>query len=103
MSVNRRAEVVGVIDGVFVAEYGSAMSIGAKAGMGLSESRRMLGSCIPEPYSSSLGYNLGECAGVARGVCSGVGEHESWEKVGEDGAVEIGEVGRERFAALWAR
>ena len=34
---------------------------------------------------------------MARGVWSGVGERESWEKAGEEGAVEPGEVGRERF------
>lgn len=45
--------------------------------------------------SRSRGYNRGECAGVARGVLSGVGEHESWEKVGEEGAVETGELGRD--------
>jgi hypothetical protein len=34
---------------------------------------------------------------VAKGVWSGVGESESWEKVGDDGAVECGEFGRDRF------
>ena len=34
---------------------------------------------------------------MARGVWSGVGDRESWEKAGEDGAVEPGEVGRDRF------
>jgi len=34
---------------------------------------------------------------VARGVWSGVGDSESWEKVGEEGAVLFGELGRERL------
>jgi hypothetical protein len=29
------------------------------------------------------------------GVWSGVGDRESWEKVGEEGAVELGELGRD--------
>lgn len=32
---------------------------------------------------------------------SGVGERESWENVGEEGAVEFGEVGRERLKRRW--
>lgn len=47
--------------------------------------------------SRSRGYSRGECAGVASGVLSGVGEHESWEKVGDEGAVETGELGRDFF------
>jgi len=43
------------------------------------------------------GLRRGECAGVARGVWSGVGDKESWEKVGDDGAVELGELGRDRL------
>ena len=39
---------------------------------------------------------------MANGVCSGVGEQESWEKVGEDGAVDTGEVGLDFFTARWA-
>lgn len=31
------------------------------------------------------------------GVWSGVGDRESWEKVGEEGAVELGELGRDLF------
>lgn len=55
----------------------------------------MPGSCSSwTPY----GRRRGECAGVARGVWSGVGDRESWEKVGEEGAVDKGELGRERFA-----
>jgi len=50
---------------------------------------------MPYSISRSRGYSRGECAGVARGVLSGVGEHESWEKVGEEGAVETGELGRD--------
>ena len=34
---------------------------------------------------------------MARGVWSGVGLKESWEKEGDDGAVEPGEEGRERL------
>lgn len=34
---------------------------------------------------------------MARGVWSGVGDSESWEKVGDDGAVELGEPGLERL------
>jgi hypothetical protein len=45
--------------------------------------------------SKSRGHRRGECAGVARGVLSGVGEHESWEKLGEGGAVDTGELGRD--------
>jgi hypothetical protein len=44
------------------------------------------------------GRRRGDCAGVAKGVCSGVGELESCEKVGEDGAVELGDDGRDRLA-----
>ena len=49
---------------------------------------------------AGLAYGLrrGECAGVAMGVWSGVGDSESCEKVGDDGAVELGELGRDRFA-----
>ena len=43
------------------------------------------------------GRNRGEWAGVASGVWSGVGERELWEKVGDDGAVELGELGLERL------
>lgn len=46
-----------------------------------------------EPY----GRRRGECAGVASGVWSGVGDNESCEKVGEDGAVELGEFGLDRL------
>jgi hypothetical protein len=31
------------------------------------------------------------------GVWSGVGDNESWEKVGEEGAVEFGEFGLDLF------
>lgn len=47
--------------------------------------------------SCNMGRIRGECAGVASGVYSGVGERESSEQVGEDGAVERGEFGRERL------
>ena len=46
------------------------------------------------------GRRRGEWAGVAIGVWSGVGDSESWEKVGDEGAVELGELGRERLACL---
>ena len=46
------------------------------------------------------GRNLGECAGVASGVWSGVGLQESWEKVGEGGAVEFGEPGLDFLVIL---
>lgn len=39
----------------------------------------------------SYGRKRGECAGVASGVWSGVGENEAVEKVGLDGAVETAE------------
>ena len=45
----------------------------------------------------AYGRRRGECAGVASGVWSGVGESESCEKVGEDGAVDCGELGRDRL------
>ena len=48
-------------------------------------------------YVSAYGLRRGECAGVANGVWSGVGESESCEKVGEDGAVEFGELGLDLF------
>lgn len=48
------------------------------------------------------GRRRGECAGVARGVWSGVGLAESWENVGEGGAVDMGEPGRDRFVILCA-
>jgi len=35
-------------------------------------------------------------------VLSGVGEHESCENVGDEGAVEIGELGRDFFTDRWA-
>jgi hypothetical protein len=31
------------------------------------------------------------------GVWSGVGDSESWEKVGDEGAVDMGELGRDLF------
>jgi hypothetical protein len=34
------------------------------------------------------------------GVWSGVGDRESWEKVGEEGAVELGELGLDLLACL---
>jgi len=38
---------------------------------------------------------------VASGVWSGVGERELWEKVGDEGAVELGELGLDLFAILY--
>lgn len=68
--------------------------MGARAGVWCSDRWRMEGSCrSAAPY----GRRRGEWAGVARGVWSGVGDRESCEKVGEDGAVELGEFGRERL------
>lgn len=71
-------------------------SMGARAGACCRERLRIVGRSYPPPY----GLNRGECAGVARGVWSGVGESESWEKVGDEGAVDCGELGLERFACL---
>lgn len=51
----------------------------------------MDGSCTP---SRSRGWIRGECAGVARGVWSGVGLSELLN-VGDDGAVDDGEFGRD--------
>lgn len=67
--------------------------MGASAGVCCRERCRIEGRWRSLPN----GRNLGECAGVASGVWSGVGERESCEKVGEDGAVEFGELGLERF------
>ena len=39
---------------------------------------------------------------MARGVWSGVGEQESWENVGEGGAVDIGEPGLDFLVILCA-
>lgn len=67
-------------------------SMGANAGVVLCcrESVRKLGSSTPEK-----GLRRGEWAGVAMGVWSGVGDRESCEKVGDEGAVELGELGRD--------
>lgn len=55
------------------------------------DSDRIDGSCTP---SRSRGWIRGECAGVASGVWSGVGLSELLN-VGEEGAVEDGELGRD--------
>jgi hypothetical protein len=55
-------------------------------------------------YDMVAGYegrSRGEWAGVASGVWSGVGESESCEKVGDEGAVELGELGRDRLGCLY--
>lgn len=68
-------------------------SIGGNDGGGLSEKLRMPGSWRSwDP----CGRKRGEWAGVAKGVWSGVGEKEPYEYVGEDGAVERGELGPDR-------
>ena len=69
-------------------------SIGVRAGAWVRERWRIPGRCRPW---SPKGLNRGECAGVASGVWSGVGESESCEKVGEEGAVELGDAGRDRL------
>ena len=72
-------------------------SRGARAGaVCCSDSWRNGGSS----YVLVKGLNRGEWAGVARGVWSGVGESESDEKVGDEGAVELGEFGLDRFGCL---
>jgi hypothetical protein len=68
-------------------------SMGASAGVCWRLKLRIPGRSYPPPY----GLRRGECAGVASGVWSGVGDNESCEKVGEDGAVLLGEFGLERF------
>ena len=55
-------------------------------------SERLLKGGSSKPF---IGRRRGECAGVAKGVWSGVGESESCEKVGDEGAVELGELGRD--------
>lgn len=47
--------------------------------------------------ANAYGRRRGECAGVASGVWSGVGERESCENVGDEGAVDCGDDGWERF------
>ena len=76
-------------------------SRGARAGVVLCASDRLRKggrSYVPTPVK---GRSRGECAGVARGVWSGVGDKESWEKVGDDGAVELGEFGLDRLACRY--
>ena len=68
--------------------------MGASAGTWWRLKCRRCGSCTS---LKPCGRNRGEWAGVASGVWSGVGEHESCEKVGEGGAVERGEPGRDFF------
>lgn len=46
------------------------------------------------------GRRRGEWAGVASGVWSGVGDKESCENVGDEGAVELGELGLDLLACL---
>lgn len=73
-------------------------SSGCKGGgiLRFSERVLMLGSCT-DPWSSiSRGCSRGEWAGVAKGVWSGVGDVEG-EKMGDGGAVDIGELGRDLF------
>lgn len=85
------------MDGIVRLLYGNdpsaCGSIGANDGGFLREKLRM-----PGRWRSwgPCGRNRGECAGVARGVWSGVGEKEPYEKVGEEGAVERGELGPDR-------
>lgn len=72
-------------------------SMGASAGVVLCcrDKFLRLGSSYPEK-----GRSRGEWAGVAMGVWSGVGDRESCEKVGEEGAVELGELGLDLLACL---
>lgn len=74
--------------------------MGARAGVWWSDRWRIDGRCRSLAPS---GRKRGEWAGVASGVWSGVGERESCEKVGEEGAVELGELGLERLTRCeWA-
>lgn len=68
--------------------------MGARAGVCCNERDRIPGKCMSW---MPKGRKRGEWAGVARGVWSGVGESESCEKVGDEGAVDIGELGLDRF------
>lgn len=89
------AVALGALVAVYFDESGCGSS-GAKAGVvwECRESWRKGGSS----YVLEKGRRRGECAGVASGVWSGVGDSESWENVGDEGAVELGELGRERLA-----
>lgn len=73
-------------------------SIGCSGGgmWRLSDRDRMLGSWMKSLLLWSRGWMRGECAGVTNGVWSGVGDVDG-ENVGDDGAVDTGEFGRDRF------